>query len=197
MRGRVSTLAVAPRRSSGGDARMSAALGRLGRLPPDGRRERDARLVLGRRAVPRPGRRRRARAETGRGGRRHPRRRRRVDAAGRRAGVGRGGAAPGAAGGRGAGRRCAPTIARCGPRDLARHFRGLQPAPSRSTPSKASVAARGARGGRDARQRRHRAARRPRDGGGGGGQRRGVLPDAHARRAAHDAARAAGGRASI
>ena len=72
----------------------------------------------------------------GRGARRH---RRRVDAPGRRPGLARRGAAPGAAGARAAGRRSG----------LDRHVEGGGGAP-------------GARAGRDARQRRHGAARRSR-----------------------------------
>ena len=71
-------------------------------LHRDGSRERDARLVLRRRAVSRSGCGGRARDPAGRRGRGDPRRRRRVHAAGRRAGPRGGGAAAGDARGRGA-----------------------------------------------------------------------------------------------
>ena len=70
----------------------------------------------------------------------------------------------------------AHSSARGPPHHLDRHRQGLR------RPRRAG-------GGRDARQRRDRPARRSRDGGRGGAERRRVLPDAHARRAAHDAAR--------
>ena len=71
-------------------------------LPPDGGPQRDARLVLRRRALPRRRRRGRARPRADRAGRGDPRRRRRVDAPGRRAGRRRGGDRARRAGRRGA-----------------------------------------------------------------------------------------------
>ena len=127
----------------------------------DGGRQRDPRLVFGRRALSRSGGGDRAwgGAGCGRGG--DPRRRRRIDAAGGGGGGGRGGAAAGRAGGRGAGRG--------GADDLGRHLEGG-----------------GRRGGArrrgDDRQRRHRAARRPGDGGAVRRAGRDRGPDAHARR---------------
>ena len=92
---------------------------------------------------------------------------------------------PGAAAGRrgrgararAAGDRGAARAGRARP-DLHRHLQG-------------AVAAAALDAGRHSRQRRHRAARRSGDGRAGGVARRGVLPHAHARRAAHDAGRPA------
>ncbi len=104
-------------------------------------------------------------AGRGRGDRR---RRRRVDAAGGRTRLGRRGAAP---------RR---------PRT-----RGARRAARVDRHSEGGGRTAGARARRRARQRRHRAARRSRAGGRRRGRRRVSLPDAHAGRAADDAARPA------
>ena len=141
---------------------------RFPRPSGDGRRQRHARLVLGRRRQLRSRRRRFGPADARRGGG-DRRRRRRVDAAGlggRRLG-GRG-AAPRRAGARRAGRRAG----------LDRHVEGR------------GRAAR-ARARRRAGQRRHGAAAIPRWSERGGRVGRLPLPDAHARRAAHDAGRPA------
>ncbi len=141
------------------------------RLHADGRGQRHARLVLGRGPLPGPAGRGRARGASSR-----PRARRSSTSAASRRGPGAEAVpadeelAAGAPGDRGAARR------RRAGADLDRHLQGR----GRGG---------GAAGGRDAGQRRHRAARRPRRwprwSPPAGAE---LLPDAHARRAAHDAA---------
>ena len=142
-------------------------------LPPDGDRQRDARLVLRRgRASSTPAAAVAHACELAGRGRGHPRRRRRVDAPGRRAGGRRGGAAPrraGARGHRGALGAAAPQISIDTSKAQVARARARAPARASSTTS--------ARLRADPEM----AARRRRG-------RRGLLPDAHARRAAHDAA---------
>ena len=78
--------------------------------------------------------------------------------------------------------RVLPVIEGLARRRRARRSRSTRPRRGR---------ARRAAGRRDARQRRQRLPRRPADGRAGRRQRRRLLPDAHARRSAHDAARSA------
>ena len=159
-----------PKRRLAGCARTRIPSRDDGRFRGDGHRQRHARLVLGRRPVPGGRGGRRARRAAGRGGRRPARRGRRVDPARRRSRFGRGGASPGAAGGGGP--------RRAGASRLDRHHQ------ARGRP-------RGARRRRHARQRRLGLSLRPRarrPGGRAGGR---LLSHAHARRAAHDAARPA------
>ena len=105
-----------------------------------GRRQRHARFVFRRRAIPRLEAGGRARAPADRGGRGHPRHRRRIDAPRRGAGVARRGAPARAAGARGAG---------------GRRRAGLGGYPQ------AGADARGDRGRRGHGQRHHRAVARP------------------------------------